>query len=738
VALVITLLLLVLMIALTLAMVIATSSDTLINHYYRNFRSSFYAADSGLNIARQSMANQLQTALDGSAVNLTTNPPSLPLAAGTTESAVQTSVCTTYGGGQGSGANCTGGTYISINSGQAGSSWPGKFEITSVCLQSTCNSSFAPTCQVGMSAGSRPSNTPVLSGLCGSIVLPTFTSKPPCASPVPAGCGSITSIDYLYPYTMTAIGQSMANEQVTLVDSGYMSVNVTVGTSGSTTSFAAFGTFLDQYPGWPNCGNPFAGGTFTGKVYTNQGWTWGLGQNYTFAGQIGSVSPNFYWNYGNTGNCDSTANLSDTQGGNSITPTWDVKPPQLGIQPVVLPPNDFNQKEAVLDGLGNGNESPTSGNMAAILKDVNGNPYPATGTTTPGVYLPYTTSGSTNTFAGGGIYVEGDANVTLTSSTSGSDNVQVFTITQGTNGSPTTTTGAPNVTSTNSGGYTTTTTVTTTTTTTPAASTVTNVTIDLTKGTTSETSTTTTTTQSTYSTTTVVTKVKNSNGQSAGGYPQSNTTTGNNPTTTGTNNATLNLAGEPENLSQSPEVEGAMLYVDGNIDSLSGPGGTAPAIQNGSAVTVTAADNVTITGNILYANEPVTLNSSDSLIPANNFGQVLGIFTANPNGVIGFSVPNNGDNIEVDASMAAISSGGSGSVYNIGNSIGTMTWVGGRIANTTNVCNCNQRNIYFDQRFAQGFAPPWFPTTTIVPGSNTGTVSTVTVQRTQWVDQTAW
>ncbi len=46
IALVTTLLLLSLMVAMTLAMVIAVSSDTLITRYYRNFRASFYAADS--------------------------------------------------------------------------------------------------------------------------------------------------------------------------------------------------------------------------------------------------------------------------------------------------------------------------------------------------------------------------------------------------------------------------------------------------------------------------------------------------------------------------------------------------------------------------------------------------------------------------------------------------------------------------------------------------------------------
>src|ERR1700691_2282370 len=60
VALVITLLLLTLVMALSVGMVLAMSSETLIGGYYRNFRGSFYAADCGLNIASQTLVNQLQ------------------------------------------------------------------------------------------------------------------------------------------------------------------------------------------------------------------------------------------------------------------------------------------------------------------------------------------------------------------------------------------------------------------------------------------------------------------------------------------------------------------------------------------------------------------------------------------------------------------------------------------------------------------------------------------------------
>jgi len=47
--------------------------------------------------------------------------------------------------------------------------------------------------------------------------------------------------------------------------------------------------------------------------------------------------------------------------------------------------------------------------------------------------------------------------------------------------------------------------------------------------------------------------------------------------------------------------------------------------------------------------------------------------------------------------------------------------------------------VFFDRRFAQnGFAPPWFPSTTLTLGGVTGATVTATVQRVQWLNQTAY
>ena len=129
-------------------------------------------------------------------------------------------------------------------------------------------------------------------------------------------------------------------------------------------------------------------------------------------------------------------------------------------------------------------------------------------------------------------------------------------------------------------------------------------------------------------------------------------------------------------------------------------------------MTITAADNVVVTGDVLYKTPPVTTTQNqtvngvtypnvDTLIPGNNNGQVLGIFTAS--GDVQMNDKQSNGNIELDASIAMISQNGSGGWSGTsGNNMNTVTLVGGRIANIAKACYCNSRNLYFDQRFAAG------------------------------------
>jgi hypothetical protein len=209
------------------------------------------------------------------------------------------------------------------------------------------------------------------------------------------------------------------------------------------------------------------------------------------------------------------------------------------------------------------------------------------------------------------------------------------------------------------------------------------------------------------------------------------------------------ITGLPENVSTGTATEGAMVYVNGNICSnncstgssgasstgLSGPASGA-AIQNGSAVTVTATGTIAITGNITYSTEPVTLNTADTLIPG--VTNVLGIFT--PTGDIQLQPTSSNQNMEIDASLAMISAGGSGGMVAQRNQINTLTIVGGRIASQAKSgASLNSRNIWFDQRYASGgFAPPWFPSTTVTTTTtNTAQILPPVPNRNSWVNTSA-
>jgi len=433
--------------------------------------------------------------------------------------------------------------------------------------------------------------------------------------------------------------------------------------------------FIDQYS---LCsGSYLVPGTISGPVFTNGGWTFGTSGNYIFTDSVGSHNADAGYQFSSP--CNEVAGPSDSYSGTTIAPTFQ-NGFNLGQPSVPLPPNSYNQEEAVLDGVGNGTFLALSSNSTvlhaqfnSILKDANGVAYPTGSSATNGVYLPYYNNGGVPTLGsaagtipgtltpscGGGILIEGSATVTVTP-LAGSSTAQVYTIVQG--------------------------------------GTTTTVTVNPTTNTTS---------------------IKKGGG------------------------ATTNITGVPQNCSPGVASSPAtMLYVDGSITGLSGAGQGVGDIQNGTELTITAASDITITGDLLYKTEPVTTTQNqipgtpaDTLIPGNNYNQVLGIFTAGGN--INLQNSQGNGNLEIDASVATIAAGGSGGLVNTGSAINTLNIIGGRIQNTIQNINTTTRNVFFDRRFAQGgFAPPWFPSTTVTTtpsGVEASTASAPTVTRVQWV-----
>ncbi len=719
VALIITLLLLFLLSVIGLAAVVSSSSDLMINGYYKNFRGSFYAADSGLNMGREAIYTYF---------NDPTNAPST----WPTLQSVATSAGDNLATSAATYVNNLYSTSASLNSGSAAGSVPMSFTVTA------------------------------------SVTLPS--------APTPTGsAGDYTNWQYVYDYTLTSQGTSQGSETAQIIETGAITVNITQGsgTASTTASFAAFGAFIDSFTA---CQGPLVQGYLTGPMYAMGQWNLSTGSSpgYTFTDPVSQTGADFSFYDGGT--CANSATVPYTfSDKTTVNPTFQ-SGYNLSVTPVTLPSDTFSQEWAVLDGKGCGEGTnicgnlsspdppqPTHTQMNAVLQDVTQTPYPDGGATS-GVYLPYTcTAGvcSLNSNAGG-IYVEGSSSVatSLMMSTAngagGASNpsAQVFTVAQtfgSTTGSAVTSqvgSTSCNTTSHTSHGTTTYTTTCSanyqqqTTTTTPT--TFTTVTVDPASGT-SGTTTVSAYTQNANSTLTQTGSSSCSVSGTSGctpGTPSSFSGNGTTNSTTNGSTTSLSLSGVPEDLLTSPAQAATMVYVDDDV-SISGPSSGA-TIQNNSMVNLTANGNITQTGNITYAKEPVTTSANqvisgsspaccngdpaDTLIPGNeNMNQVLGIFTATGNFIL--SPTTSGSNIETDASVAMISQAGvtNSSIGHLqtGNSVGTWTNVGGRMENRAASVSMSSSNVYFDRRFQArvGFAPPWFPSTSVSTNMLTNTIT---------------
>lgn len=615
-ALIISLLLLGLMAALSLVMFFSVFSGSMINGYYRNYRGSFYAADSGANIAVQYMASQIAAAEPTTYAVGTAPIPSTVL------TTVPAAVITTYGAS------------TSINAGSAANSWNESFKVLNSNATATLPASPTLTLAPGYPAGSNP------------------VSGGTCTATVTTGCQNWT---YVYNYSLITQGTSTGAEQAKVESTGTITINTSLSPSGPvTTSFAAWGMFIDQYS---ICSADLVAGTISGPTFTNGSWTFGTSGSYIFTDQVGSAGSDAGFDIGGSCTQSTAGNLSNRSG--SISPTYQAGH-QWGMASVPLPTDSYNQEAAVLNGVGTQTTPVTNAQLNASVKNASGTAYP-TGGAASGVYMPYTTTGTGCSVAspcmtGGGIYVQGNAGVLLTASQDSANPpnpTQVYTITQG--------------------------------------GTTTTITVD--------------------NATNQTTMVSGAHTETITGVPQ-------------------------EDPGTSSASDGTMLYVNGTITSLSGPSSGA-AVANGTGLTVTASGDVDITGNITYQEEPVTLTATgstpaDTLIPANNQGQMLGIFTAGGN--VNLDLARSG-NLEIDASIAEISSGGSGGLDNTGAAINTLTIVGGRIQNTIQNINSTTRNVFFDRRYANGMAPPWFPSTQVTPPTTgTATFNPPAISRVKWVD----
>ncbi|MBZ5535279.1 MAG: pilus assembly PilX N-terminal domain-containing protein [Acidobacteriia bacterium] len=477
-------------------------------------------------------------------------------------------------------------------------------------------------------------------------------------TPVPIPPDASHNETYNFAYQITSNGTSGGLASSTVIEQGTISYNFNVNVSQPLYFLSGFGMLLNNFDPH-NPPGPLPSGRYTGPAHTNG--EWGFTNDppgyYEFTDQISSVSPNAYYVFaGPPPFSEDVPKSTDTHTTGRIAPIYDAgSGVNFGAASVQFPTDSSNQLHAVIDGSGYNASSPFAPQaglsdpdfqtaMHNTLVAANSSPYNGAN----GVYIPVSVSRDRNgnplswQTRGGGIFVNGNVdNLTLDARTPG---LQIYIIVQG--------------------GLTTT------------------LTYNLNART--------TTIQSGASSFT------------APGLP--------------TNNLPFRSPGQ-----RTSPATSISFYVNGSISSMHGPVDASgqqlndavtklpmPGVQDGAAVTITATGDVEVTGSVLYRSAPVTTapaNTAGTLIPANDYGQALGIYSQTGNIYLNVDhIPSH--NIEVDAALAAVH--------------GTVTWsgttrppnvtiIGGRVQNQPGSMGI-QNTVLFDRRFGAGlYAPPFFP-----------------------------
>ena len=196
VALIITLILLLLLSAASLAIVLLVSSDTMINGFYRNYRGSFYASDSGISVVVEAMKNAVLAAGNGAG-----NPP---FPNGNPPASVTASY-TPYQGG-----------YYSFGD---ANSWNGKFTLI---------------------ANPGAGNPPVI-----GPAIPPYSQSNPKDPNNPADL----LWTYTFPYTVTIKGQSSGTEGEEITETGTITYSSAPGSGaiGGPPSFSKWAAFITNF-----------------------------------------------------------------------------------------------------------------------------------------------------------------------------------------------------------------------------------------------------------------------------------------------------------------------------------------------------------------------------------------------------------------------------------------------------------------------------------------------------------
>ncbi len=177
-------------------------------------------------------------------------------------------------------------------------------------------------------------------------------------------------------------------------------------------------------------------------------------------------------------------------------------------------------------------------------------------------------------------------------------------------------------------------------------------------------------------------------------------------------------------------IPNGALYVQGSVYSLGGASRTDPSIAAGTQLTLATNGNVRITNDIIYqgaifkdadgnvVSDPTGADLTPDIDP--NATNMLGIFTSGGNVKIASGAP---DNLNLHATvMASYTNKGFGA-EDLLNTHGNLKLLGGIIeyqAKLLGILDANgnltggyAKKYFYDNRYATGFAPPYFPTRSV-------------------------
>ena len=411
------------------AVLLNSTGEAVLSGGFRRNEQAFYAADAGLGIARMTLRNSLNTAIQTAALPIQTNP--------------------TYG--TRTSGTCT---LITYNRAQMGT----------IMQSSSLLSQTAGPIADAKSALTTRSTSLTNAGFDVDIQLTLESLTDTSAVDVQRVTRNIFNVDVVedlpsvtasvtgkYRYTITSIGNNAVtsgnpNRAIArAIETGIINVtlNATIEKPNTTgtyeRSFSQYGTFLNRVTQT----SVWAAGIFQGKVHTNSRFRHSSSNPVTYMGEVTQVGTTYDYN-SNAYNVSSVTANSTPHTGLTFNSSYTT------VAALPLPENIYAQKLAVLNSSGRPDVNfpppdasnptvppdPTVAQMKVLLRGATNAAPSTTGsgaseTINTGVYLPATTVAGQPTLNGGGIYVKGT--VDTLALTRGSNGAQVYTITQGSN-----------------------------------------------------------------------------------------------------------------------------------------------------------------------------------------------------------------------------------------------------------------------------------------------------------------